>query len=264
MKCIAPFCLLLALSALATLARAEFDDAAATYRDGDYAGAFNEFIRLARAGDPRAQTVVAMMYKYGEAVEQDWATAFGWYEKAAASGYVPAQYAMGEMYADGRGIAEDRTEAVHWLTLAAKGGYAKANEKLKELNAHAVAMDEAGAGLISWSEEWLRATDAPAAAANVTVSGTPDEPGDDHYRVQLAAMHSLEAARAMWEELASAHADLVKGKEPRFRRRDVATGTFYALQTGPYPTLGAARLACEAFRNVGLDCFPLRAQRQTD
>ena len=51
--------------------RGDFESASAAYRNQNYAQAFDEFRKLAESGDPRAQSVLAIMYKYGEGVPLD-------------------------------------------------------------------------------------------------------------------------------------------------------------------------------------------------
>ena len=57
-------CILLLLMPPALFA--DFDSASQAYQNQDYRTAFAEFSELAEAGDARSQTVLAIMYKYGE------------------------------------------------------------------------------------------------------------------------------------------------------------------------------------------------------
>ena len=49
----------------------------------------------AEQGHADAQYRLALMYDYGEEVEQDYAQAFKWYQKSANQGYANAQYNIG-------------------------------------------------------------------------------------------------------------------------------------------------------------------------
>ena len=68
------------LVASSASAESEFESAAESYRHNDYARALPAFTRLAKQGDARAQTVLALMYKYGEGTAEDVKTAFYWYQ----------------------------------------------------------------------------------------------------------------------------------------------------------------------------------------
>ena len=91
-------------SAPVTLAEApapSFDQGAALYRDQNYAAALPIFLALAKQGDVQAQTVLSMMFRYGEGTPVDPETALSVYRLAAEAGHAPAQYQMGVMLRDG-------------------------------------------------------------------------------------------------------------------------------------------------------------------
>ena len=73
-----------------------------------------------------AQYRLALMYDYGEEVEQDYAQAFKWYHRSANQGYEKAQYNLGWMYKNAHGMPEDNAKAVEWYLKAANQGYAPA------------------------------------------------------------------------------------------------------------------------------------------
>jgi TPR repeat protein len=129
----ARFCLVLAalvLAALTSPARAGFDEAYAEYDRGNYAAALNQFLSLARAGDPHAQSAVAFMYHRGEGVPQDYAEAVKWYRRAAEEGVPQAQQQLGLLYYNGRGVRRDYTEAVKWIRRAAEQGFTDSQFRL--------------------------------------------------------------------------------------------------------------------------------------
>jgi hypothetical protein len=82
--------------------------------------------RLAEQGDAQAQSVMGVLYAYGEGVPQDVAEAAKWYRKAADQGNAKAQYHLGLMYAKGRSVPRDLVQALMWLDLAAAQGDALA------------------------------------------------------------------------------------------------------------------------------------------
>ena len=56
------------------------------YQAGDYAPAFQEFLALARLGQPVAQLYVAVMYEAGRGTEQSDIHAYAWASLAARNG----------------------------------------------------------------------------------------------------------------------------------------------------------------------------------
>ena len=66
-----------------TQAASEFEQAAESYRNHNYAVALPAFTKLAEQGDARAQTVLALMHKYGEGTQENPLLAFKWYQRAA-------------------------------------------------------------------------------------------------------------------------------------------------------------------------------------
>jgi uncharacterized protein len=86
-------CLLLAallFTTVAAPARAGVQDALVAFDRGDYEKAFEEFLPLARAGDPVAQFFVGLMYDLGEGVAQDDVGAVEWYSHSAEQGIAEA------------------------------------------------------------------------------------------------------------------------------------------------------------------------------
>ncbi len=146
--------------------RANYADARAALELGDYQTAYAEFLKLAQAGDPNAQTALGLLYDEGrgvpkdphaavtwyqkaaesgnpqaqlnlglhyeraEGVEQDYGVAVRWYRKAAEQGYAPAEVALGNMYFRGLGLPEDKSKANVWFKRAAEQGSASAQQNL--------------------------------------------------------------------------------------------------------------------------------------
>ncbi len=236
---------------------ADFNTAAEAYRNKDYAKAFEGFGKLAETGDPRAQTVIAMMYKYGESVEANPDTAFEWYLRAAAIGYAPAQFNVGVMYADGFGVATDRTAAIAWLRKAAEAGFERANYKLEAMDAEQVLARKPVDADIPWSQSWnFRLPNevrynAPAGQL----------PGDPHvYRVQVGAMSTEAGALRLWRALAARHPGLFGDRQPLIRQSAHAGTPVYRVQVGSFDTYAAARDFCDRLQSneASAGCMPLQ------
>lgn len=228
---------------------AAFEEASEAYRRQDYASAFAAFSTLANGGDARAQTVVAIMHKYGESVPVDISAAFNWYRKAAMQGYPPAQYNTGVMLAEGNGVTQNLAAAKTWLQQAADGGYGRAQNKLAELGS----TRPLGATLdkpIAWSQRWnLR---LPNTLRDETDSSA--ELRHQVYRIQLGAMSSLEAAKALWQQIESKHGHLLVDYPPVYRSLDTQavgeaqsrSSAIVRLQIGPFNNQVEANRLCSA------------------
>ena len=75
--------------------------------DQDFARAAEWYLRLARAGDARAQTSLGLMYARGYGVTRNLAEAHRWWNFAAIQNDPGAQYNLGLTYSRGEGVAVD-------------------------------------------------------------------------------------------------------------------------------------------------------------
>jgi TPR repeat protein len=122
---------------LTLLSRPESNDAAAhieagnaAYEKGNYHTALQLIRPLAEEGDPRAQSMLGLLYYRGRGVPQDDAQALKWFRSAAEAGDALAQLNLGVMYADGRGVPQDNKEAANWYRRAADQGNPQAQYNL--------------------------------------------------------------------------------------------------------------------------------------
>ncbi len=133
-------------------ARADFATGLAAYDAGDYATARMEWLALAEAGDPVAQTALADLHANGAGVPQNFAIAAQWFRRAADQGHMVAQLNLGDYYARGRGVPHDLSAAWLWLSLAARQGseWAAARRNDIELKMTDAARREAARQLVDW------------------------------------------------------------------------------------------------------------------
>ena len=243
---------LVCLLSLPVFCAASFDAGAEAYRRSDFVGAFEILEPLAEQGDARAQNVIALMYKYGEGVDQDLDSAFSWYHKAAELGYAPAQFNVGDMLANGRGTVSNRDQAIVWLTRAAQAGFDRANDRLAELNVNPV--QNKPKGLAAWSKSWdlQLPNDIRFATAKPSLA-------DNTFRIQLGAMSTREKAVALrnmlLEEQHEMFRDLVFSiTEARPRK------TVFRIQAGPFSSIQDARRFCDQLleRRAGSGCLALQ------
>jgi cell division septation protein DedD len=123
------------LVASSVLAQSGFDKGTSAYKRGDYETALAAFRPLAENGDAKAQSILGLMYSYGEGVPVDYREASRWYRRAAQQNSSVAQYNLGMLYLEGKGVSQDTDEAIQWLTRAADGGHFRARSTLAKLDA---------------------------------------------------------------------------------------------------------------------------------
>lgn len=111
--------------------------------DGLNARTFPDWESQAHAGDPLAQNVVGMAYKYGDVVPQNHARSLHWFQQAAQQGDADAQFnlgriygkATGSVYGKQRAIPRDDITAAFWYRKAAEQNYAPAQLNLGQMYA---------------------------------------------------------------------------------------------------------------------------------
>ncbi|MEQ8501379.1 MAG: SEL1-like repeat protein [Sneathiellaceae bacterium] len=131
-----PAAILLALlCSLVPVARglADFDAGLKAYQAGEFRAAFEEWIDLARDGDPAAMRNVGHLYRWGHGVQQDLPTAADWYRRAAETGLDRAQANLAMMYLEGQGVPADPAQAAYWFSQAAIQGHTVAQFNLAQL-----------------------------------------------------------------------------------------------------------------------------------
>lgn len=102
------------------------------------------------------------------------------------------------------------------------------------------------------------ATGSRTAAAAQPVSAAVVKPvgAAEGFQLQLAAVRTPEAAKAMADKVRSEHAASMKGRtftidEPVFGNM----GKFYRVRIGPFASASDSLAVCSAVRNQGLDCM---------
>lgn len=237
---------------------ADFNSAVEVYRRNEYQSAMKEFRILAEQGDARAQTVLALMYKYGEGAPLDLSRSYYWYMKAAELNYAPAQYHSGVMLAEGLGVEPDLEVAIHWLRKSAEGGYTGANDKLEEYNAARVSIDSPVDEYIPWSKHWdfSLPNDIRFPVPKIKAS-----PGNIYYRVQLGAMSSKASADLLWRYLIRTKPANFDGFSLLIEESPRTDRTYYRVQTGPFNSLEQAKAFCNTLVDEKVhDCIPLPRQ----
>jgi cell division protein FtsN len=123
------------LMASSVLAQSGFDKGAFAYKRGDFETALAVFRPLAESGDAKAQSILGLMYSYGEGVPEDYRESARWYRRAAEQGSSVAQYNLGMFYLEGQGVTQNTDAAIEWLTKSADGGHFRARSELAKLDA---------------------------------------------------------------------------------------------------------------------------------
>ena len=85
-----------------------------------YGGFSSYLVKMAEAGNARAQNNLGDCYYEGKGVTQDYKEAVKWYTKSAEQGDWMGQTNLGKCYLEGKGVAQDKEEAVRWNEKATK------------------------------------------------------------------------------------------------------------------------------------------------
>ena len=81
------------------------------------------------------------------------------------------------------------------------------------------------------------------------------------FMVQLASLKSLQAANNEWARLQSSYRDLLGDLDLTIETVELgARGTFYRVQTGPFPNRATAQDMCWQIRTQKLDCLVVRGR----
>ncbi len=144
---------LVLLPFLSLTAHADFGTALQAYDDGEYQSAYREFRALADDGDADAQSILALMYLEGQAVDADMAQAIGWYARAAEQGQIDAQYALAIISIEGAGgAARNLNTAAQWMHESARRGHMYAQFDLGNMYANGTGVVESDADAAQWFE----------------------------------------------------------------------------------------------------------------
>ncbi len=241
----------------AVSARAEFESASQAYRNNDYYAAFQEFLSLAKNGDPKAQTIIAMMYKYGESVEQDYGQAVKWYLSAAEQGYPSAQHSLAELYESGKGVDQDPDKASYWLTLSTQqeSQYSSRNGKVNKSDPASLHYPR------NWSRDW-NFTLPEKIQSDPDVYGSVSPPNNTGiYWVQLGAMKSSASAQQLWIKTSEPNQDLFQELQPHIKNSNSKPGSLFRLRTGPFDSIEKARHFCDALsaRGIKTGCLAIKS-----
>jgi cell division septation protein DedD len=103
------------------------------------------------------------------------------------------------------------------------------------------------------SSDW--STQTEAAPGTRVAAASPTAPVGGGYLLQLSPTRSVDEAKALWKQVATANRELA-GIQPRIERTDMGNlGTFYRLQIGPFPDKAESLKVCNALKRGGVDCF---------
>ncbi len=258
-----PTCLSLVLFLTLSVAApvfADFESAVETYRQNNYLGALEAFTPLAEADDPRAQAVLALMYKYGEGTRPDLERSFYWYLRAAKLNYAPAQYHVGVYLAEGLGTPVELDKALEWLQKSASNGYQRASEKLQELSASG-AVNFTKNDPLPWSKNWdfSLPNDIQFFREDAADAELSDDSSTVQYYVQFGAMSSKVSALLMWDTIGRLNPGKLLYHSLLIRESEQPERKLYRVQTGPFQSIKEARALCQQLtKNPAYGCLPVK------
>ncbi|MFC3231544.1 hypothetical protein ACFOGJ_30130 [Marinibaculum pumilum] len=160
-------------------ALAGFEEGLRAYQRGDFPAAFEEWIELARDGDPAAMRNVGHLYRWGQGVPQDLAAAADWYRRAAEMGLDRAQANLAMMYLQGQGVEEDPAQAAYWFSQAAIQGHTVAQYNLAQLYQQGRGVQRNEALALGWLQRAAKAghPEALAQLGALVAEAPPPDPG---------------------------------------------------------------------------------------
>ncbi|MDA1131950.1 MAG: tetratricopeptide repeat protein [Proteobacteria bacterium] len=145
--CAAAF--LVAGLAIAPAAQAGFYEGLVAAQNEDWETALTEWLPIAEAGNPGAQSGLGDMYARGLGVEQNQAEAMRWHFLAARQGVGKSAFFIGLALAAGNGIAKDVVHGAAWLLIADRLGQLEAREAYSFVRVSLSAAQEAEARAIA-------------------------------------------------------------------------------------------------------------------
>jgi hypothetical protein len=149
----------------------------AAYQKGRYPTALRLARPLAAESDPRAQSMLGLLYYHGQGVPRDLSEALRWFRAAADQDDPTALFYLGVMFAEGQGVPQDNAEAARWFHRAADLGEARAQYSLGLLYAEGAAGMPDNVSAHMWFN---------LAAAHFPASGTGDRDAAVNYRDLVA------------------------------------------------------------------------------
>lgn len=218
-------------------ATSTFEDAAKLYQQDKFSAALPLIKELASQGDPRAQTVLALMYKDGEGTSTDPKQALSWYKAAADQDYPPAQFYLGNMYDLGIGTEKEPELANYWFDKSAALGFYRAVDKVAQRIA--LTTDENAPREVAWSNNWnFRLPN------EYRVIG-PAKAEEGRFRAQIGAMRSYDTANRLWSMLTINHPAEFQYLVPYLTLHETKQdSTVYRIQTGDFVSESAAEDFC--------------------
>ena len=131
----APALLALLLLASGLVSAGPWEEGYAAYQRKDYTTAVAKWRQVADKGNAKAQSLMGLMYFYGQGVKQDYPQAINWLNLAAAQGEPKAHFRLGSMHENAQGFTQNNLMAAVSYTLAAELGHPDASEALSRVSA---------------------------------------------------------------------------------------------------------------------------------
>ena len=117
-----------AVLVVAPAADAGFYEGLVAAQNEDWETALAEWLPIAEAGNPGAQSNLGDMYAHGLGVEQDQAEAVRWHMLAARQGVGKSAMFVGLALSAGNGIDKDAVQGAAWLLISERLGQLEARQ----------------------------------------------------------------------------------------------------------------------------------------
>ncbi len=223
--------ILLAALVAPAAARADFDEALAAYKRGDYATALPALLLEAQSDNPRAQNLIGLMYDLGKGVPEDDEVAVRWYRLAASQGYPDGLYNLGLMHLEGTGVAQDDAAALALFREAADQGDARAQNRVGLLYDSGKGTEEDDDEAVAW---YRKAAEQSYASAQYNL-GLMYEAGTGVERDLDAALRWIRRAaeqdhRKAKEKLPTLEARIAEGESGETQTAEAALSSQQAIE----------------------------------
>ena len=213
----------------------DYDVGVTEYQKKNFSRAFVEFEQASWENDPRAQTALALMYKYGEGTKINLSEAYQWNLKAANLGHPPAQYNAGIMLLEGVRVEKNEKEGREFIALAAEQGFARAKERIAFETEKMLETEKS-----DWSRRWdLRVPN------HVRFSMPQDHPQSKKtFKIQLGAMSSRRKSEVLWNDIFRNNKATLYGLRASFEKVEQANKAIWRLRAGDFKTEEKAKEIC--------------------
>ncbi|RIV25452.1 hypothetical protein DYU11_09140 [Fibrisoma montanum] len=133
-----------------TLADSCYEAGNSFYNNKNFKQATYWYKRAAELGNTDSQSMLGLMYQYGQGVTKDINAAVKWFQASAKQGNADGQKNLGYMYLEGLGVEKDYTKALKWYKASAEQGNAEGQANLGIMYEQAIGVEANNFEALKW------------------------------------------------------------------------------------------------------------------